>query len=545
MLKNTFTFIPGIGEQTERQLWRNGVVSWDELQQHPHEISHDRVSASAIQKYLSDAEAALAENDASYFTEKLPQNQYWRLFEPFQDQTLYLDIETTGLSWYYDRITTVATYDGKSAQLFVKDHNLEELPALLEENKILVTFNGKRFDQVFLEHRFSDLTVPPIHLDLMYMARSVGMEGSLKQIESELDIHRPPQVSDFRGEEAPVLWRQFLRGDNEAFERLAIYNIYDALNLAELLYEIYRRKVDETQSEISTEYFQTTLDEIDQNISRSLEDSIFTGELLEVEPPELYFKHGSKGVELYVDDLHILTVNRDNVEQPDEDIQELVTKIDANGRRPHSVGIDLSGSKDSLTGFCSLDGVTASLQTLRTDDEIINAVLESDPDLVSIDSPLTLPEGRCCVEESCECSEYGIMRECERLLKKRGVNAYPCLIDSMRNLTARGRRLSRTLSDHGYETIESYPGAAQDVLNIPRKQISLAELEHGLRDTGIDIEISDRKITNDELDALTSALVGHFYLAGQYEHVGRSKESGIVIPSLTSDATKPTIETEL
>lgn len=545
MLKNTFTFIPGIGEQTERQLWRNGVVTWEDLQQHPQEISHDRVSTSAIQKYLSDAERALAEEDAEFFTEKLPQSEYWRLFEPFREQTLYLDIETTGLSWYYDRITTVATYDGNTARLFVKDHNLNELPELLEENNILVTFNGKRFDQVFLEEHFPDLIIPPIHLDLMYLARSVGMEGSLKEIESELDIHRPPQVNDFRGEEAPVLWRQFLRGDNEAFKRLAIYNIYDAINLAELLYEVYRRKVDETQTDISTEYFQTTLDEIDQDISRSLKENIFTGELLEVEPPRLDFNDGPEGVEIYVNKSHALTVDHNKVEQPDQDIQELISRIETQGRRPHSVGIDLSGSKDSLTGFCSLDGANATLQTVRTDEEIIEAVLDRDPDLVSIDSPLTLPEGRCCVEESCECSEHGIMRECERLLKKRGVNVYPCLIDSMRNLTARGRRLSRILSKHGYETIESYPGAAQDVLNIPRKQISLEELEFGLRDTGIDIEVSDRKITNDELDALTSALVGHFYLAGQYEHVGRSEESGIVIPSLTSETTGATLETEL
>jgi uncharacterized protein YprB with RNaseH-like and TPR domain/predicted nuclease with RNAse H fold len=545
MLKNTFSFIPGVGEQTERQLWRNGVVTWDDLQQHPNEISHDRVSTSAIQKYLSDAKTALEQKDAIFFTEKLPQNKYWRLFEAFRDQILYLDIETTGLSWYYDRITTVATYDGETADLFVKDHNLDELPDLLKENKILVTFNGKRFDQVFLEEHFHDLRIPPIHLDLMYLSRSVGMEGSLKEIESELNIHRPPQVDDFRGEKAPVLWRQFLRGDTDAFRRLAIYNIYDSVNLAELFHEVYRRKVNEVQTDISTEYFQTTLDEIDKEVSRSLKNNIFTGKVLQADPPTLNFKQDPEGLAVHINNSHVLTVDYNRIEQPDQDIQELISKINTQGRRPHSVGIDLAGSKDNPTGFCSLDGANATLQTAWTDEEILNAVLDYDPDIVSIDSPLTLPEGRCCVEESCECSEHGIMRECERLLKERGVNVYPCLIDSMRNLTARGHRLSRTLSDHGYETIESYPGAAQDVLNIPRKQISLEELEVGLRDTGIDIQGSDRKISNDELDALTSALVGHFYLAGQYEHVGRSKESGIVIPSLSSETNRSAIETEL
>lgn len=538
-------FIPGIGEQTERQLWHQGITTWEDLQQHPRAVSHDRVSSSAIQKYLSEAAVALEENNAEFFTEKLPQNKYWRLFRPFQDQILYLDIETTGLSWYYDRITTVATYDGGSVRLFVKDHNLDKLRDVIEENEILVTFNGKRFDQVFLQERFPDLSIPTAHLDLVYLAKSVGMDGPLKQLEKEFDIHRPPEVQDFSGKEAPVLWRQFLRGDDKAFKRLAIYNIFDTVNLAELLHEIYRRKVDSLQSDISTATFQTTFDEVGEDISRSIQDEIFDGRQLEVNAPTVRAEFTPEGIKILANDEPLIIVNQKQVDQPTQDIEAMVAKIRKSNRIPVSVGIDISGSEDSLTGMCVLDGSSAELDTATTDTEIINYVLDADPEIVSIDSPLTLPEGRCCVEESCECSEHGIMRECERMLKQRGVNVYPCLIDSMRNVTARGRRISQTLEEHGYETIESYPGAAQDVLNIPRKQISLKELEQGLRDTGIKIQGVDRKITNDELDALTSALVGHFYLADQYEHIGRSEDSGIVIPRLEDQDTSKPIKNKL
>ena len=61
------------------------------------------------------------------------------------------------------------------------------------------------------------------------------------------------------------------------------------------------------------------------------------------------------------------------------------------------------------------------------------------------------------------------MRECERELKRRGVNVYPCLIPSMQKLTARGIRLARSLRERGIPVIESYPGAAQDIMRIPRK----------------------------------------------------------------------------
>ncbi len=124
------------------------------------------------------------------------------------------------------------------------------------------------------------------------------------------------------------------------------------------------------------------------------------------------------------------------------------------------------------------------------------------------------------------------MRECEKILKRRGVNVYPCLIKSMQNLTNRGMRLSKTLKKRGSEVIESYPGAAQDILRFPRKRINLAELEIDLMNMGIKPFSDDETITHDEIDALTSALVGYFYLAGMYEAVGDFNEGFLIIPDI-------------
>jgi len=38
-------------------------------------------------------------------------------------------------------------------------------------------------------------------------------------------------------------------------------------------------------------------------------------------------------------------------------------------------------------------------------------------------------------------------------------------------------------------------------------------------------------ITHDQLDALTSAFVGKFYLAGMYEVLGNDKEGYLVLPN--------------
>ena len=50
------------------------------------------------------------------------------MFPEFADQCVYLDIETTGLSSVFDRITVVGLYDGRKYKVFVDGENLDELP---------------------------------------------------------------------------------------------------------------------------------------------------------------------------------------------------------------------------------------------------------------------------------------------------------------------------------------------------------------------------------------------------------------------------------
>ncbi len=82
----------------------------------------------------------------------------------------------------------------------------------------------------------------------------------------------------------------------------------------------------------------------------------------------------------------------------------------------------------------------------------------------------------------------------------------------------------------GLEVIESYPGAAQDILGIPRKGSSLEELKWGLSRAGIDGQYLTGRVTHDEVDAVTSALVGLFYLAGDYIALGTPSEDYLIVP---------------
>jgi len=95
-----------------------------------------------------------------------------------------------------------------------------------------VSFNGKRFDQPFVEHNF-DVSVDAPHLDLMYLCRRLDLTGGLKQIERDLGIDRDGM--DVDGREAVRLWHRYEDGDEAALDKLVEYNRYDTQNLQTLL----------------------------------------------------------------------------------------------------------------------------------------------------------------------------------------------------------------------------------------------------------------------------------------------------------------------
>jgi DNA polymerase (family 10) len=196
------------------------------------------------------------------------------------------------------------------------------------------------------------------------------------------------------------------------------------------------------------------------------------------------------------------------------------------------VGIDLTSSPKKATGWAALCGSRAHTALLKEDEQIIDVTLAESPGLVSIDSPLSLPFGRCCTRTNCECAKYGITRFCERYLMANRIGVFPCLIPSMVELTQRGIRLKKAFESQGVEVIESYPGGAQDILGIARKKRGTLQLVEGIKRFGIDLPNDSSCLNHDELDAITSALVGFFYLNRQMLALGDPREDYLIIPTL-------------
>jgi uncharacterized protein len=187
------------------------------------------------------------------------------------------------------------------------------------------------------------------------------------------------------------------------------------------------------------------------------------------------------------------------------------------------VGIDLAGVETRPTGFCALRGLSAQTAVLFTDRDIIEKTLTSRPKIVAIDAPLYLPPGRVSLEDR----NGPHLRQSDRELLKMGIKFFPATLGPMRKLTARGMKLRILFEEVGLRVIEAYPGGAQDVLGIPRKQKGLDKLLAGLQALGI-LDLN-RGMNDHELDAATCAFIGKMFLEGKAVEYGTPGE-GIVLP---------------
>jgi len=244
MLENTFLHIPGIGTKTEKRLWESGVYNWDLLLKNRKTgFLPERFNRVAL--HLRESKNQMESFNPNYFAELIPTGHHWRFFPAFRDATAYLDIETTGLSPYYETITTISLYNGKSILYYVKDRNLHDFPEDIKKYKVIVTYNGKSFDVPFIESAFG-IELNQAHIDLRHILASLGYKGGLKSCETQLGFHRG-DLADIDGYFAVLLWYDYLNNGNEkALETLLAYNIQDVLTLESLMITAYNLKIKDT-----------------------------------------------------------------------------------------------------------------------------------------------------------------------------------------------------------------------------------------------------------------------------------------------------------
>lgn len=237
-VENTFLGAEGVGNELETRLWESGVTRWDAFDGDCRGVGPTR--SERIERYIERGRDALGSANIHFFDDRFPTHESWRLYESFEEQACFFDIETTGLDQDRNVVTTVTLHQGGNTQTLVRGDDLtsEELAAVFESAEILVTFNGARFDIPFLEANF-DIDLDRPHIDLLPTCRRAGLEGGLSGVEDSLDIGR--DLPDVDGREAVRLWQEHERGVDGSLDRLIAYNREDTENMVPVLEETIAR----------------------------------------------------------------------------------------------------------------------------------------------------------------------------------------------------------------------------------------------------------------------------------------------------------------
>ena len=205
------------------------------------------------------------------------------------------------------------------------------------------------------------------------------------------------------------------------------------------------------------------------------------------------------------------------------------------------LGIDLTTSEARASGCALLDENVSliHLAAHKTDADILALAKKWRPSLVAIDSPLGLPTGMCCLEESCSCqSVYEFKgRVCERELLSRGISLYITTKKSfIKPMIYRAIKLADALKQQGYTVLEVYPYASKVCLfgkPIPakNKREGMEFLSKHVGRLVPDLASYQGRLSHDLYDALMAAYTACLHSIGETESVGLEEEICIIVPA--------------
>ena len=234
MIQNTCLFLERVNRGLEGNLWKQGIKDWDSFLNKEKIRSISKKRKLYYDRKIKEARKALYNQDSSYFKKILPKSEYWRLYDFFKDEAVFLDIETTGLDRNNDDITVIGLFNGIDTKTMIKGINFNpgELKKELKKYSLMVTFNGSSFDVPFINRAYPGLLPDIPNFDVRSVASKLNLKGGLKEIEKSLGIKRGKIVEKFYGGDALTLWKMYrATGDDYYLKLLVEYNEDDIINL--------------------------------------------------------------------------------------------------------------------------------------------------------------------------------------------------------------------------------------------------------------------------------------------------------------------------
>jgi predicted nuclease with RNAse H fold len=207
------------------------------------------------------------------------------------------------------------------------------------------------------------------------------------------------------------------------------------------------------------------------------------------------------------------------------------------------LGIDLRSS-DKLPSTWAVvkeDSLVNNISNFRTDDDLLQLAEEYQPSLIAIGAPLSLPDGLCCLETSCDCQFASPQRKGRQLeleLSRIGISCFFTNKGSIiRQLIYRGINLYARLKVNGFRVIEVYPHASKVILfgdNVPSKNSSrsLDFMREKLPSIVRGVDPYLEKIDRGACDALLNAYTALLHLQNATDVLGSPREGQLALPKL-------------
>jgi len=175
-----------------------------------------------------------------------------------------------------------------------------------------------------------------------------------------------------------------------------------------------------------------------------------------------------------------------------------------------------------------------TLTSAGSDAEILSLVSRYGPDVVvAVNAPLTIPRGRCCLDDDCRCRhDPGTRsRQVERDLLRMSV---PTLATALLKVLARrGQRIAAELRLAGMKPLEVYPFATLRLLGLPtqgkRTEAGRRRIHNALQPLVLGLDHPGA--SEHQLDAVVCAFTAHLWRLGLTTTVGVEDEGLMVIPS--------------
>lgn len=207
------------------------------------------------------------------------------------------------------------------------------------------------------------------------------------------------------------------------------------------------------------------------------------------------------------------------------------------------MGIDLKTSTKQHSSLSVIDANSRvqHIGSFSDDRGLLDLTERFQPAIIAIGSPLSLPDGLCCLEPGCACqltSSSRKGRQAELELARMGISCFFTNKGSIiRRIIYRAIQLNRELESLGHRLIEVYPHATKVILfgdKVPSKNRpeSLTFIKERLPSLVDGLDEYVEQLNQSSCDSLINAHTALLHDRDETDLVGRDGEGYIALPKL-------------